>query len=112
MPIGSNVPLSRHAKHLYGRCGSGSQFSGVEQVGAPLSKPAPQTVKVLTNEAVACEHIGVEQLRLRERLGEHASFEGDVRALGEFEEPGPVVATRPQHCIDVYKVRGVGALVE
>src|SRR5262245_41719929 len=80
---------------------SPSRSGGVEQLCAPKGEPVTQTVEVLTDQAVLREGVAVEQLRLSERVGEHASVEGDVRALSESQERRSVVATRPQHRVDV-----------
>ena len=61
-----------------GRDRSSSASGGVEQLCAPKGKPATQTVEVLADQAVLREVVGVEQLRLCERVGEPASIEGDV----------------------------------
>lgn len=64
---------------------SPSRSGGVEQLCAPKGEPVTQTVEVLADQAVLCEVVGVEQLGLGERVGEHASIEGDVRTLGELQ---------------------------
>jgi transposase len=72
-------------RHLPPPDRSPSRSGGVEQLCAPKGEPVTQTVEVLADQAVLREVVGVEQLRLRERVGEHASIEGDVRVLGELQ---------------------------
>jgi hypothetical protein len=89
------------------------QRSGsVEQLCAPQGEAVTQTVEVLADHAVLCEFVGVDQLGPGERIGEHASIERDVRAFGELQQRGSVVATRLQHRVDIDEVARVGTLIE
>ena len=103
-------PFGGRGSHIRPPDRSPSWSDGVEQLCGPKRKPLTQTVEVLADQAVLCELVGDEQLGMGEGVGEHASIEGDVRAIGDLQQRRSVATTRPQQSVDVDEITRVRTL--